>query len=114
MVVDEEAVKNAISGIKIAEEEITCIPMDLPSAMKDDAVDINVIRKFFISESWMCLQAAYSSRVALPYQCPICKNEVEEDSVACDSCVEWYHFKCEGLRKAPSTKFWYCTKCKSC
>ena len=112
--VDEEAVNNAISGIKIPEEEITCIPMDLPSAMKDVSVDINVIRIFFTSESWMCLQAAYNSRVALPYQCPLCKNEVEEDSVMCDSCLECYHFICEGLRKLPRTKFWYCTKCKSC
>ena len=60
--VDEEAVKNAISGIKIAEEEITCIPMDLSSVMKD------VIRIYFTSEFWMCLEAAYNSRVALPDQ----------------------------------------------
>ena len=110
--VDDEAVKKATSGNKIAEEELTCIPKDLPSAMKDDAVDINMIRRFFDTESWMCLEAAYNSRVALPYQCPPCKNEVEVDSVMCDSCLEWYHFKCEGLCKPPTTKFRYCTKCK--
>ena len=112
--VDEEAVKKATSGNKIAEEEITCIPTDLPSAMKDDAVDINVIRRFFNTESWTCLEAAYNSRVALPYQCPLCKNEVEEHSVMCDSCLEWYHYKCEGLRKLSTTKFWYCRYCTKC
>ena len=33
------------------------------------------------------------------------------ESISCDSCLEWYHWKCVGLSKPPKAKYWFCCFC---
>ena len=46
--------------------------------------------------------------------CKICKNEAElSGMIACDLCDQWYHFKCQNIRRKPSEENeWYCKECK--
>ncbi|CAH0560635.1 unnamed protein product [Brassicogethes aeneus] len=41
------------------------------------------------------------------------KNKKFKISVGCDACLEWFHLKCVGLKRKPSSKVWICTSCKN-
>jgi hypothetical protein len=43
--------------------------------------------------------------------CSICSIDSSSDSIGCESCNEWYHFKCLNLRKNFVGSF-FCTSCK--
>ena len=32
-------------------------------------------------------------------------------SLACDSCLEWYHLACVGKKSRPKTRTWICGSC---
>jgi hypothetical protein len=32
--------------------------------------------------------------VNLVYRCPICREEAQENTIACEECNEWYHYSC--------------------
>ena len=34
------------------------------------------------------------TEVNLIYRCPICREEAQEKTTACDECNEWYHYSC--------------------
>jgi len=43
----------------------------------------------------------------------ICRSSREdEEMVACDSCDEWFHISCLGLKRVPKSKNWFCKECK--
>lgn len=58
------------------------------------------------------------------YKCPKCNQTLvdnpekpEDDSIACDLCNQWFHFRCEGLTGMEpflqkSSSKWKCSKCK--
>ncbi|XP_065649892.1 uncharacterized protein LOC136078307 [Hydra vulgaris] len=50
----------------------------------------------------------------------ICNNEQvntstenDGDMVGCDKCDQWFHLKCLKLKRLPTSKVWYCQKCKN-
>ena len=34
-----------------------------------------------------------------------------ENSIMCDSCIVWYHFKCTGIKQSPKSTIWFCCSC---
>ena len=34
-----------------------------------------------------------------------------ENSIMCDSCIVWYHFKCTGIKQSPKSKIWFFCSC---
>ena len=46
--------------------------------------------------------------------CKVCKKESEElPMIACDNCQQWYHFKCQNIRRRPKEETdWFCKQCK--
>ena len=40
-----------------------------------------------------------------------CTKIYTQPSIVCDSCLTWYHFKCESLAKQPKSKTWFCRGC---
>ena len=49
------------------------------------------------------------------YICPKCEpdeiNNPLENSVLCDCCDLWYHWKCVGINGNPSNDAWVCADC---
>ena len=48
------------------------------------------------------------------YPCNRCKTKVQnsKSSIACDSCLEWYHMACEKLTRVPNSKNFFCMSCR--
>ena len=34
-----------------------------------------------------------------------------DQSIICDSCLEWYHFSCAGVITPPKMTYWFCRNC---
>ena len=114
--VDEDIIQRAYSqATLIGEESIVMIPNEIPSAALDSHIDIWIIQKFFHADGWAALELVYNARKQLPWTCRKCCNELEnqENSIGCDSCLNWFHWGCEKIKSRPKTKFWYCKDCKN-
>lgn len=46
------------------------------------------------------------------WQCPVCRtSRVGPIVIFCDSCHNWFHYSCVGIKRNPATSFWYCPPC---
>lgn len=45
-----------------------------------------------------------SASVDIIYYCPACNEEANMNTIACESCDEWYHYTCVGLSKSEINK----------
>ena len=39
-------------------------------------------------------ESTNDKEVNLVYRCPICREEAQENTIACEECNEWYHYSC--------------------
>ena len=48
------------------------------------------------------------------YICTVCSKDADQhdQSIMCNSCLEWYHVTCARLKNPPKSKFWSCSFCK--
>ena len=114
--VDENTISNAFNTqTLIGEELVEVVPENIPSAILDKHVDINTIQKFFTIDGWIALEAVYNARKNQPWGCHKCEEDLHNGlpSIGCDSCLNWFHWDCEGIKTRPKTKFWFCKKCKN-
>ena len=77
------------------------IPENIPSCSLDDAVDLNCVKKF-LDSGWEWLLHDREETKKLPIYCT--KGQTDADngqSVYCDSCLNWQHFRCAGIRALP-------------
>ena len=101
-------------GEVFQESDVETIPENVPSCVLDSNVDVNLVRKFFSEEGWMVLQTTPEARKALPWLCRQCSDDLAaEESVGCESCLHWFHYKYANLKAAPRCKYWYCVACKN-
>ena len=74
--------------------------------MLDDNVDCDDIRSFFSDDAWIALEQvlAVKSRNAV-WTCRECLYKIDNGQIliVCDSCLEWNHLTCVGLRKCPGS-----------
>ena len=86
------------------------------SAVTDENVCIDIIRKYFSSEAWSVVRAVVNAVKHDPlFYCGACThpiNDDDEQSIACDSCLQWSHFACTAIRATPKARCWYCAECK--
>ena len=101
-----------VSGMLLGQESVETIPENIPSASLDPHVDINIVRKYFDGDGWACLTATMKERRELPWFCHSCQETLDGKSIGCDSCLNWQHWGCAGVKTQPKTKFWYCKDCK--
>ena len=84
----------------------------LPRSTVDDVIDAVVNQAYNSDDNDDLAEAAIEVDVEL--WC-VCKKPSEGDMIACDNAnckIEWFHFDCVGIRKAPRGK-WYCLECRS-
>jgi hypothetical protein len=46
------------------------------------------------------------------WPCSVCDGSVGRNSVKCNTCTQWVHQNCSGIRLSEYTKTWSCPKCK--
>ena len=105
-------VGKAHAGDLIDEEMVETIPEKIPNCITDENVNIFHIRKYFTVDAWKVVcQVLDVKRGQTVWSCQVCDMDVEDESVACDCCLNWFHFVCAGLRSAPKRKEWFCRSC---
>lgn len=120
---DKTAKKSLKSNYCIEESEVEAIPSNIPSAILDNKVKINLIKKFFTSDAWKLVEEICKvKKQSNDWESPTCKKSLDtivdeesqfKKSVGCDYCLEWYHLKCTGLKQYPRTTYWMCKSCKN-
>lgn len=108
--VAEKAMKN---DILIEENDVECRPERVPDSIADENVDIFLVRRMFTQDAWAIVEDMYKLKTKkMNWMCSICYHDLPEDqSIVCDSCLLWHHFKCCGITKRPKTKTWFCRRC---
>ena len=105
----------AITGRKITEDQVETIPENVNNACIDESVCIQTIKRFFTEDAWqMVLAILKIKQEGCTYFCPVCQLEIDDytdDSIHCNSCLSWIHFRCTGLKKSPKKKQWFCRAC---
>ena len=102
----EPAIADIVLFRKGLIKEDVVLPERITASGLDDHAHLQSCKKYFTT--WLAMQnvvkmvkknpAWYCGRCT----CPI--NDENEDSVQCDSCLVWFHFKCANLKTAPKCK----------
>jgi hypothetical protein len=85
------------------------------SAVTDTNADINLVKKLFTRDGWNCSKKVFAKKLKNPlYICTVCSKDADQhdQSIMCNSCLEWYHVTCARLKNPPKSKFWFCSYCK--
>jgi len=95
--------------------ELSLLPdiSNLSHKLLDENVNIQRVKKYFSSDAWNCLKGLIATkRDGCDYSCFICSKSLsDQDSLACDGCLEWQHLKCAGLKNVPKKSYWMCKNC---
>ena len=82
-----------------------CIPENISICVKDSHIDIKLVGQFFNSDGFEAVLAVYNTRREQPWSCVVplvCDHDLStEQSVGCESCLEWLHYPCAKLKTAP-------------
>ena len=112
--VDDEVAARALKHNDLIEEEdVECKPERLPDSILDENVDIHLVRKHFTADAWILVQEVFKQKsTQVAWICHSCHHDLHsEQSIVCDSCLLWFHFKCVGLMRQPKCKNWFCRSC---
>lgn len=112
--VDKDVANKALrEGVLIDEDQVECMPDRVPNSIADENVDIFLVRPLFTQDAWALVEDVYRQKIRkMAWICDTCYRDLDtEESIACDSCLLWQHFKCAGLLTRPKTKTWFCRKC---
>ena len=82
-------------------------------AILDENVDIHLVRNHFSQDAWMSVEDVIQRKSDnMVWICHTCLHDLHsEESILCDSCLLWFHFRCVGLTKSPKLKKWFCRAC---
>jgi len=112
--VDEYVTQAALDGTLVDEDKVKCMPEKISNTILDENVDIYLIRKYFTADAWLVIEDVLKQKKGNPttWICEIChKNLSWNQSIGCDLCLNWFHFKCVGITKYPKMKTWFCRPC---
>ena len=93
--VDREVVTAVLKDPKQLIQEISVeVQLDnLPDAVLDENVDIQLIHRYFSNDAWLLGQDVISRNPV--YTCKICYQSVHHFlSIVCEHCLTWFHMKC--------------------
>ena len=108
-----DAAKAIDSGELIDEDAVETRPEKVPNCCSDENVNVHHVKKYFTNDAWkIVLQVLDLKKEQSDWFCKVCNKELEDTiAIACDSCLDWYHLHCIGLRNVPKRKEWFCRFC---
>lgn len=111
--VDTEVARRALSGQLIEEEEVSVIPQIVPmQRMRDERVDIESIRNFFRPDAFLIIEQLKIAINSMGWKCCDCLADLEDNSIKCDLCLNWYNWTCQNILICPPSKYWFCPNCR--
>ena len=96
---DKSDVTLAQNGTLLDEDKVESRPEKVTNALLDDNVDVHAVRRFFTHDAWLVVKDVMKRKKEYAiWTCKICHHDLkEQQSIVCESCLEWYHFHCVGL-----------------
>lgn len=87
------------------------VPTSIPIHLLDENIDIYLIREYFDDSAWRLFMQIFSVvKNKGAWNCPTCKKDLNLDqSVACESCLQWFHLTCTTSKVL--AKDWFCSDC---
>ena len=105
----------ALTGMLMERDDVEVRPKCLPAKITDPSFDVYRVRKYCTSEAWLIVEEVVKAKAPNPqWMCPTCDKEADgsvdvgHTSLACDSCLEWYHVTCLGKKSRPKARTWIC------
>lgn len=113
--VEGEVAKAALAGHIIQEDEVETRPDQISTSCIDEAICLDVCRKYFSLDAWLIVKDVVKEIEQNPtWHCGRCTLQIEDEtqsSIMCSSCLTWFHFTCLCLKQFPKSKFWFCRTC---
>ena len=111
--VDKKIAERALRAHQLIEEDqVECRPERIPAAVVDENVDVHLVRRHFSSDAWVLIESVVKQKAKMKWTCQTCYHDLHtEQSILCDSCLLWFHFRCVGLTRQPKTRNWFCRSC---
>lgn len=96
-------VQCVLQGHVIGKEDIRLQATSLSTALLDDNVEVNLIRRLFTPDGWLSVKGEITNlKKNVSYSCGVCATDVgQAESICCDCCLLWCHLTCSGLNKPP-------------
>lgn len=97
----------------IEEKDIECRPEMIFNGIIENDVNIHTIKPYCTKDAWQAiLNVIKDKKKNIIWICPVCKLEIGEECVICDSCLIWYDAHCVGLNvNIKQKKYWFCVDC---
>ena len=94
----------------IQEHRIECHPEKVSNAVVDKNVDIHLVRQYLTDNAWKLIEDVVERKKDCDvWLCKICHHDLHdsksEQSIICDSCLEWNHFSCAGVITPPKMTY---------
>ena len=108
--------RQALDGKLITPENIETNIKMIPDLIRDNEnVDVYRIERYFTEKAWMVVLRTLQKKENSKWLCPGCSKAIRkaENSVACERCLNWYHFPCVHLDCKPKVRNWFCRNCKA-
>ena len=107
------AVQAMHKEIVIEEDKVEVHPERVPMKCLDENVSINLIRKYFTFDAWKQVEMLMNVlKEKGCWNCIKCSAPLSNsESIGCDSCLDWFHLTCIGMRNPPKRKVWFCRAC---
>lgn len=106
---DTETVgNNVLNDEQCVEVRPECVPMKC----LDENVSINAVKKYFTMDAWLLVENVVTMiKTKREWDCETCRSSLQSfESIVCESCLDWFHLKCVGLKTAPKKKNWFCRR----
>ena len=113
---DDEKVTDAMrNNILIEEEDVEVRPECVPMKCLDENVSMSTVRRYFTNDAWVLVESVMATMSKKQvWLCSSCSEELgTSESIVCESCLEWNHLRCVGVKKPPKKKEWFCRGCYS-
>lgn len=110
------AVAEAMSGKRLLNtDDLNTLYNTHDSIQDRESVDIYRVQRYFDKEAWHEVLSILQRKQEIGWSCGVCAHIIDdasEDSIGCDRCLSWFHFRCTDLKNKPKKRQWFCKPCK--